>query len=130
MKSIVIGVAIFVVLASLVAACERASHYSGSFSHRTSDAIRADDTIRYQSWRAIPKELFVLSGRLSNACGPGGGQSSVYGGQGPHDRAGVRVFLNPTAEAAIAKGMPSQFPVGTIIVKEKWDPNGTKPAAY
>ncbi len=46
-------------------------------------------------------------------------KTAVMGSGGPHKKKWINVFVNPIGEAAMMTAKAPQFPVGTIIVKQK-----------
>jgi hypothetical protein len=108
------------VLQSVVAA--RASVLVGIVGLLGALAPREDPELRsvreYRDWKPITPKPVDMAPVIAVSCvGPG----KLDREPNPHIRAAFRVYVNKKGERAMASDGQTPFPVGSIIVKEKFD---------
>lgn len=102
----------FVVVGLLLAAL--------SGCQRVSDAQVApgweSGTIDYAGWKELTKEPVRIQPAQFAYCRPVPEAAQL----GPHWKPEIRLFANEVAAAHLREGRGGSYPVGAIIVKEKW----------
>lgn len=77
-----------------------------------------DKLAAYRSW-TMTAEPHMVPFELSMACGPPSAFQNLEERYGPHARRWIRVYANASAASAMKEPELTDYPVGSIIVKEK-----------
>lgn len=133
---IVIGVVILVFAAGLAVALASAPAPASVATHWDSrDAVAEDQPIDISNladraaWHQVNAKPYRISSVLNVLCdAPSPDRVDEERKRNPHASTLVTVFVNETGRAAMyAKNAPS-FPVGSVIVKQKFEPYGERAA--
>ena len=76
----------------------------------------------YRSWKKLTPEPRLVPFQLAMACAPPDSEHQLEAARkthGPHADRWMTTYMNSIAAAAFEKDDASEFPVGSVIVKEK-----------
>ncbi|HYC60313.1 MAG TPA: cytochrome P460 family protein [Thermoanaerobaculia bacterium] len=83
----------------------------------------------YRSWKKLDPKPRPVPWHLAMACAPSAGRlEEARKTHGPHADRWMTAYVNAIAAAAFEKDDASEFPIGSVLVKEKLiGPEGEKP---
>lgn len=83
------------------------------------------DLSRYRSWKLVNAKRYFVPDRVAALCDQAGQRTQ---NPSPHRDKYISVFVNPAGATAIAAKRVTTYPVGTVLVKEKYaDKRGGTP---
>ena len=85
-------------------------------------AAKVSEIDGYRSWHLVNKEPVLIEPALSFLCA----QIITKEPPNPHSRKYIKVYVNDIGKKAMLSEKPIVFPVGSIIVKEKFEKGADK----
>jgi hypothetical protein len=99
----------------------------GGICPKTKQTDPLDSFRRYRTWYCDTPEAVDMDARIALLCIP---PMTPPNPMDLHGRYLFKIWVNPRGKAAFLSAKPVQFPVGSIVLKEKFQVEGTKKDAW